>query len=199
MQLSLSNKFIKRISFLLAFLCILLLAIKLFYVKKVTKVEDNYVYNLPYSIGTSYKVVQGYGGLFSHNGIAAIDFAMPERTLIYAARQGVIYAYKESETVGGPLAKYTKNANYIMIKHDDGSYGCYWHLQHNGVVVKKGKVGKGQLIGYSGATGFVLNPHLHFSVKRKLVYESNVYVKTKFATKEGVQFLESGTSYERPN
>ena len=32
----------------------------------VTKNLDNYVYELPFKEGTSHKVVQGYGGMFSH-------------------------------------------------------------------------------------------------------------------------------------
>ncbi|MBP6431031.1 MAG: hypothetical protein KA319_04635 [Ferruginibacter sp.] len=43
----------------------------------VTKNIDSYIYQLPYQKGTNHKVVQGYGGLFSHKNIAAIDFSMP--------------------------------------------------------------------------------------------------------------------------
>ncbi len=56
---------------------------------------------------------------------------------------------------------------------------------------------KGQLIGYSGATGFTLRPHLHFSVKTKLNYDKDAFVQTKFITTNGIQILQSGNSYER--
>jgi murein DD-endopeptidase MepM/ murein hydrolase activator NlpD len=165
---------------------------------KVTNNLDTYIYELPFSAGTRQKVVQGYGGMFSHEHKAALDFDMPEGTPVYAARGGVIYSFKDDSNEGGFFSKYEKKANYIIIKHDDGSFGCYWHLQKNGVVVKKGIVNKGQLIGYSGNTGFVLRPHLHFAVKRKLNYEKDSFVRTKFRTSKGIQLLETGEIYERP-
>jgi murein DD-endopeptidase MepM/ murein hydrolase activator NlpD len=165
---------------------------------EVTQNLDPYVYDLPYKEGTSCKVIQGYGGLYSHKHKAALDFSMPEGTPVYAAREGTIYSYKDNSNEGGPWPKYNGRANYIVIKHSDGSYGCYWHLQKNGVAVKKGRVNKGQLIGYSGRTGFVLRPHLHFAVKRKLNYEKDSFVRTKFRTKKGIKILEAGETYKRP-
>ncbi|MDB5197061.1 MAG: peptidase [Flaviaesturariibacter sp.] len=164
----------------------------------VTSNLDTYVYNLPFQKGAAYKVVQGYGGLFSHKHKAALDFGMPEGTPVHAARGGIIYSFKDDSDEGGPFSKYEKAANYIIIRHADGSYGCYWHLKKNGVVVKKGSVAKGQLIGYSGSTGFVLRPHLHFTVKRKLNYEANSFVRTKFRTTKGAVLLEKGETYENP-
>ncbi|MFC0776374.1 peptidoglycan DD-metalloendopeptidase family protein [Terrimonas alba] len=165
---------------------------------EVTKNLDTYIYDLPFQAGTSHKVVQGYGGMFSHKNKAALDFYMPEGTPICAAREGIIYSFKDDSNEGGLFTKYRKRANYIIIKHPDGSFGCYWHLKKNGVVVKKGKVHKGQLIGYSGSTGIVLQPHLHFAVKRKLNYNKDSFVRTKFKTTQGVQILESRERYEKP-
>jgi len=164
---------------------------------KVTNNLDAYVYELPFREGTSQKVVQGYGGMFSHKNKAALDFDMSEGTPVYAARGGVIYSIKDESNEGGPFTN-EKKANYIIIKHNDGSFGCYWHLQKNGVIVKKGIVANGQLIGYSGNTGFVLRSHLHFAVKRKLNYEKDSFVRTKFRTTKGIQLLQNGQTYERP-
>ena len=164
----------------------------------VTKNIDSYIYNLPFAEGTKHIIVQGYGGLFSHMHIAALDFEMPEGTPVYASREGTIYNYKDDSNEGGPLPSYEKKANFIIIKHTDGSFGCYWHLKKGGVVIKNGFVAKGQLIGYSGSTGFVLSPHLHFSVKRKLNYEKDSYVRTKFKTTNGIELLTNGGVYERP-
>jgi murein DD-endopeptidase MepM/ murein hydrolase activator NlpD len=183
------------------FIILLIIVGLVVYFKSSSKVTDNldtYIYDLPFKEGARYKVVQGYGGRFSHNHKAALDFYMPVGTPVYAARGGVIYRFKDNSNAGGPFPWYTRKANYIIIKHDDGSYGCYWHLQKNGVVVKNGTVTKGQLIGYSGSTGFALVPHLHFAVKKVLGYDEDSYVRTKFRTSKGVVILESGESYMRP-
>jgi murein DD-endopeptidase MepM/ murein hydrolase activator NlpD len=191
------RKILKWIIFILVFI-IAGLAVYFSLSTEVTNSLDTYVYDLPYKEGTKHKVVQGYGGMFSHKYKAALDFSMPVGTPIYAAREGVIYGFKENNDVGGPFPEYQSKSNYIVIMHDDGSFACYWHLQKNGVVVKKGKVKKGQLIGYSGSTGFVLRPHLHFAVKRKFNYEKDSFVKTKFKTTKGVRILERGETYEKP-
>jgi murein DD-endopeptidase MepM/ murein hydrolase activator NlpD len=168
------------------------------YSTSVTENTDNYQYQLPFDKGDKHRVVQGYGGLFSHSHIAALDFEMPIGTAICAARAGLIFSYKDDSDEGGPFSEYKNKANYIIIKHDDGSFGCYWHLKKNGVLIKSGRVAVGQQIGFSGATGQVLQPHLHFSVKRKLNYQMNSFVKTKFKTAIGITLLENGESYERP-
>jgi murein DD-endopeptidase MepM/ murein hydrolase activator NlpD len=165
---------------------------------EVTKNLDTYIYELPFAEGKEYKVVQGYGGRFSHKNKAALDFSMPVGTPIYAAREGIVYSFKDDSDEGGPFARYQKKANYIIIRHPDGSFGCYWHLKKNGVAVKNGRVAKGQLIGYSGSTGFVLRPHLHFAVKRILNYDMNSFIRTKFRTINGIEILESGEVYQRP-
>jgi murein DD-endopeptidase MepM/ murein hydrolase activator NlpD len=196
----------KKISFfritkiLLIYILLLILAAYIFskLSSPVTKNIDNYTYTLPFEKGTKHKIVQGYGGLFSHKNIAALDFEMPEGTAIYSTREGTILHYKDDSDEGGPFAKYKNKANYIIVKHADGSFGCYWHLKKDGVVIKIGAVSKGQLIGYSGATGFTLRPHLHFSVKRELNYEMDSFVQTKFETTNGIEILQNGNTYQRP-
>ena len=178
-------------------LLVIVLAVYFSLGSPVTENLDTYIYDLPYGEGTRHQVVQGYGGRFSHKNKAALDFQMKEGTPIYAARSGTVYSFKDDSNEGGPFTKYKKKAN-IIIKHSDGSFGCYWHLQKDGAVTKKGKVTKGQLIGYSGNTGFVLRPHLHFAVKRRLNYEMNSFVKTNFRTSKGIELLKDGEFYEKP-
>ena len=187
--------------FLIILFLALMVAIAIIYFSlgsRVTKNIDTYIYDLPFKEGDKHKVVQGYGGRFSHKNKACLDFLMPVGTPVYAAREGTIYSFKDDSDEGGPFPWYQRKANYIIIKHRDGSFGCYWHLKKDGVVVKEGPVTKGQLIGYSGSTGFVLRPHLHFSVKNKLNYNMDSFVRTKFNTTKGIQLLERGETYENP-
>ncbi|MBS1518281.1 MAG: peptidoglycan DD-metalloendopeptidase family protein [Bacteroidetes bacterium] len=54
-------------------------------------------------------------------------------------------------------------ANFILIKHDDGSYAYYYHLMKKSVTVKLGEyVQKGKIIGYVGSSGYSTDAHLHF-------------------------------------
>ena len=67
---------------------------------------------------------------------------------------------------GRPDSALKSRANYVKIRHDDGTIGNYVHLQHDGVLVEVGdKVRTGDVIGMSGNTGFTTGPHLHFEVR----------------------------------
>jgi len=72
--------------------------------------------------------------------------------------------------LGGAAQSFETQENFIEIRHPDDEYSQYCHLKKDGVVVKIGDTVKaGQLIGYSGATGWLANvpePHLHFMVGR---------------------------------
>ena len=127
--------------------------------------DDTFAYTLPYAPGKSYAVMQGYNGRFSHDGKHAIDWDMPERTPVHAARGGLVMAIETGYTEGGLDERLKTRANYIRIQHDDGTIGNYVHLAPNGAFVKVGqRVRQGQVIGVSGNTGYSSGPHLHFEV-----------------------------------
>ncbi len=131
------------------------------------KHNDNYRYTLPYAEDSSYPVVQGFNGGFSHRGASryAIDFAMPVGTPVLAARDGVVMDVVEKHNRGGSSRRYARYANFVVVIHDDGTTGEYYHLRKNGAAVEVGDILKaGDLIGYSGNTGFSSLPHLHFAV-----------------------------------
>jgi len=150
--------------------------------------NNNYLYVLPYKIGTKHKITQGFNGYFSHKGnsLYAVDFAMKIGTKIYAARDGVVVKIKSDGYRHGDK-KYINEANFIIIKHKDGTYGKYAHLKQNGVKVKVSqKVKRGQFIGFSGNTGYTNGPHLHFIVFKGKSYNSRQSIKIKFISKNGI-------------
>jgi len=129
--------------------------------------DDTYIYHLPYRPGDAYPVSQGFHGKYSHTGgdCFSIDFKMPEGTPVLAAREGIVVGIKDDSDIGGGDKKFEWDANYVLIKHSDGTLGHYVHLQKNGVRVKLGQTVKaGEMIALSGNTGHSTGPHLHFAV-----------------------------------
>jgi murein DD-endopeptidase MepM/ murein hydrolase activator NlpD len=159
--------------------------------------DDGYAYHLPFARGTTHLVGQGYRGRISHQDRYALDFNMPEGTMIYAARGGVVVDYKDTYNRGGPDPSLTGEANYISIQHSDGTIGQYAHLQRGGVRVALGqRIQPGDVIGLSGNTGYSTGPHLHFevfSVTRDLKRRS---LPVRFAVSgQGNIVLEEGAEY----
>lgn len=162
------------------------------------KHDDNFAYRLPYKKGQTYRLDQGFNGAFSHQGEGkyALDFHMDEGTEIYAARQGIVVELEEGFTEGGNDRSLIEKANYIAILHNDGTFAQYSHLRKSGALVKKGQqVRAGDIIGFSGATGFVTGPHLHFTVVKAKKGGGLLSIPIKFATKDGIQQLKEGKDY----
>ncbi len=129
--------------------------------------NEGYIYELPFRSGSSFSILQGCDSDYTHQAHDAksIDFDMPVGAEVYAARGGLIVDMKEDSLIGGSNPALRAAGNKIIIEHDDGTMAQYGHLQHEGVVVELGKrVEKGQLIGFSGNTGYSSHPHLHFGV-----------------------------------
>ncbi len=121
---------------------------------------------VPFACGRIYTVSQGHDtGSHQHNDTYAWDFRMPEGTPIVAARDGVVRLARGDSNRGGCDEKFAPLANYIVINHGDGYETQYLHF--SAVVVRPGeRVREGQLIGFSGSTGWSCGPHLHFKVAR---------------------------------
>ncbi|HUD95932.1 MAG TPA: M23 family metallopeptidase [Woeseiaceae bacterium] len=155
--------------------------------------DDDTVYRLPYAVGSSFRVLQGFGSRFSHTGLEefAVDFKMAEGTPIHAARGGVVARTEASHSIGCWQDDCGRYANYIVILHDDGTTGEYYHLQQHGVLVETGeRVAAGQKIGLSGNTGHTTVPHLHFAVYRAAAWGTTQSIP--------VRFLSTGGIVERP-
>ena len=104
---------------------------------------------------TSYHTISGgYPNYSSGKYHGALDFPCPNGTSVYAVGDGVV------EYAGWHYSY----GNYVKINHGNGITTI---LAHNSqLVVSAGQtVTQGQLVAYSGATGNVTGPHVHFEVR----------------------------------
>ena len=97
----------------------------------------------------------GYAGK-GHNGI---DFRAQIGTPIKASLTGTVFATGNTDSVRGCYSY----GRWVVIKHGNGLTTLYAHLSQTNVSTGQ-SVSTGQLIGYSGATGYATGPHLHFGV-----------------------------------
>ncbi len=166
------------------------------------RADPEHVYRLPFAKGQSFHVLQGFGAGFSHTGLEyyAVDFAMPEGTPVHAARGGQVARIVEHNTRGCWEDGCGRFANYIVVLHDDGTTGEYYHLMQNGALVEPGdRVEPGQRIGLSGNTGHTTMPHLHFAVYRAVEGGRTQSLEIQFDTAAGVvDRIRSGRSYRAP-
>lgn len=126
---------------------------------------DGSLYALPFPYGGRFRVLQGFGGSASHADAQnrhALDIALPVGTPVLAARGGVVVDFRRDAPTGTGRAA---DANYVIVRHADGTYGQYWHLDTGSVAVRLGAVvDTGTLLGRAGDSGQSSGPHLHFSV-----------------------------------
>jgi len=162
--------------------------------------DSEEVYWLPYSTNTSQSIYQGYNGNFSHQNAYSLDFSHKLGAGIFAARSGKVIVTKSDSNQACLAKECAKYNNKIILLHEDGTFGEYVHLKKDGVVVNKGDdVKQGQLIGYSGNTGWSKGPHLHFSVFSNKIDGERTYYKTKFRVKESPNpiYLQEKKTYTR--
>ena len=161
---------------------------------------SGFIYALPYRDG-KHRVIQGYQGAFSHtkgsNDEYAIDWEMPSGTSVLAARAGTVVALRQESGEGGLESRLEHAANYLVIKHDDGTFAEYLHLQKDGGLAKLGdRVQRGQPVALSDNSGYSTAPHLHFALFCNIDGRTRRTIPVKFRLQDGrVARLEQGESY----
>ena len=132
---------------------------------------DLQLVSMPFAAGSEVTVMQGNHGYFSHTGssVYAVDWDVPEGTEVVAVRGGLVLDLYEESDSGCAEASCADQANYVVVDHGDGTFGQYWHLQQGGALVEIGDlVGRGDVLGLSGNTGWSTDPHLHLQVRDPL-------------------------------
>ncbi|MDH3646950.1 MAG: M23 family metallopeptidase [Gammaproteobacteria bacterium] len=150
--------------------------------------DDSIVYRFPYETGKRYGVLQGYGSRFSHTGLEryTVDFNMPVGTPVHAARAGEVARVVERHDKGCWQDGCGEHANFMVILHEDGTTGEYYHLKKDGALVAEGdQIEQGQLIALSGNTGHTTMPHLHFGVYRAASWGATQSIPVRFRSDAG--------------
>ena len=147
-------------------------------------------YAMPFGPGR-YVVMQGPLGNYSHfagsGNENAVDWGVPEGTPVLAAREGRVVGVRADSAFSGTDPKFKPLANYVIIKHADGTFADYRHLKTGNALVKLGdEVKVGQLIGLSGNTGYSTKPHLHFGVFQAIDGKKVLSLPFRLKTDRGV-------------
>lgn len=136
--------------------------------------DRGYYYRIPLAKGTPTRIEQEPNGkIVTHHDAQtryAVDFAVPEGTPVVAARDGVVVETKDRYSVGRPDPALVTQANFVAVMHADHSVAYYYHLAPYRVRVSAGqRVRAGDLLAYSGNTGYSNGPHLHFDVRHAVI------------------------------
>lgn len=107
------------------------------------------------------QITSRYGNARIFNGLlksfhGGTDYRAKVGTPIHVSNDGVVVLSKKRYYAGGS----------VIIDHGEGIYTCYYHLSQMPLQVGT-KVKQGDVIGYSGKSGRVTGPHLHFTVMVK--------------------------------
>ena len=101
----------------------------------------------------------------------AFDFVAAQNTPILAARGGTVLDFIESRSQNcwnsqtSSCIQNCPGANWLKIRHQDGTIGVYMHMPQNSINLSKGqRVYRGDNIVKVGNVGCSSNPHLHFQV-----------------------------------
>lgn len=120
------------------------------------------------ALGNPFCITQYFGNtpfstanaqIYNGNGHNAIDIGVPTGTSIHAALGGSVMGTGNTDAIPGCYSF----GKWVLLKHANGLATLYSHL--SSINVSPGEsVSTGQVIGYSGMTGYATGPHLHFGV-----------------------------------
>jgi len=102
---------------------------------------------------------KAHSRLYNGKGHNGVDFAASIGTPVMSSADGTVVGTGNTDIV----CKGASYGKWVFIRHNNGLSTLYGHLSL--IKVSEGQtVHTGDIIAYSGATGYVTGPHLHFTV-----------------------------------
>ncbi|MGW6060278.1 M23 family metallopeptidase [Streptomyces sp. NPDC055189] len=126
-----------------------------------------------------YRVSARYGvrGDWAAGHHTGIDLAVPKGTAVHAVGSGTVVLARWSGAYG----------KAVTVRMRDGHYAVYAHLSR--ISVRRGaRVGTGDRLGRSGATGRATGPHLHLEIRSRRGYGSDIN-PVRYLAKRGARLL----------
>jgi murein DD-endopeptidase MepM/ murein hydrolase activator NlpD len=123
------------------------------------------------ALGNVHCITQYFGntafaasGAYNGSGHNGIDIGMPVVTPVMASLSGTVLGTGNTDlshdAAGNQCYSFGK---WVMVKHANGLATMYAHLSQISVSAGQG-VTTGDVLGYSGMTGYATGPHLHYGV-----------------------------------
>ncbi|MEU6679888.1 M23 family metallopeptidase [Streptomyces sp. NPDC046853] len=126
-----------------------------------------------------YRVSARYGvrGDWAAGHHTGIDLAVPKGTAVHAVGAGTVVLARWSGAYG----------KAVTVRMRDGHYAVYAHLSR--ISVRRGaRIGTGDRLGRSGATGRATGPHLHLEIRSRRGYGSDIN-PVRYLAKRGARLL----------
>ena len=115
-----------------------------------------------------------YAGRAYHPGI---DLGTPRGTPVYAPLSGTVRATGNTDLVSGCYSW----GKWTLIDHANGLSTLYAHQDVISVAPGE-QISTGEIIGYTGNTGYSTGPHLHFTVYAKAAVEVREFSQIRSST-----------------
>ena len=149
---------------------VLLLLLLLISITKNVKAAERFLWPVP----NYTNVIQSYSS--GHRAIDISQGGIAGKPVV-ATKSGVVVAAKDTCNCGDPYTPCNCNGrqgNYVIIKHNDGGFSRYLHLQYGSVSVQVGQsVNRGAQIGLVGSSGESYGYHLHFDLATGAAWNLN--------------------------
>lgn len=127
-----------------------------------------------------YKIkIESPTGEFAHENFPesryAVDFILPLGTPVLDVRDGIVVSAKhdsdinlstkevESLSINEKIFLANRYTNLVTLDHGDGILTEYCHLSKRKILSWEQSVKEGEVIGYTGRSGFMDRDHLHFN------------------------------------